>query len=93
MINRGTLLFFLAAGLGLGGCAGVSQTEADFRNSVENVIAKQQMAPTGTLGPNEPIETGDGRRLENVNTVYQTRVGDPSPVVRQVEIQVEQGEQ
>ena len=93
MINRGTLLFFLAAGLGLGGCAGVSQTEADFRNSMENVIAKQQIPVTGTLGPNEPIDSGDGRRLENVNTIYQTNVGDPSPVVRQVEIQVEQGEQ
>lgn len=74
----------------LAGCA-VSHTEADFGNSVRNVVDKQQMRPTGPLKADEPIQGGDGRRLENVNTVYQTQVGDPSPVVRQIEVDAEAG--
>lgn len=68
------------------GCVSPSATEEDFGNSVRNVLAKQQIAPTGPLQPDEPLQSGNGRRLENVNSVYQGNVGDPSPVVRQVEV-------
>ena len=68
-------------------CTSVSPTEEDFGNSVRNFVAKQQMTPSGSLEADEPIQSGDGRRLEGVTSVYQDNVGDPSPVVRQVEVQ------
>ena len=83
-IHTKTLLA-LAAFSSLTGCA-VSQTEAEFGNSVRHMMARQAIAPSGPLQADEPIQTGDGRRLENVNTVYQTYVGDPTAVVKQIEV-------
>ena len=79
------------ASLLISACTSVSPTEQDFRNSVENMIAKQQIKPTGPLQADEPIQSGDGRRLENVLTVYQTHVGDPTPVVREVKVEGGEG--
>jgi hypothetical protein len=87
MSNYAKFLILLISFSWLTGCVGTSPTEEDFGNSVGNIIAKQQMTPTGPLKADEPIESGNGRRLENVNTIYQTNVGDPSPVVRQVEVE------
>lgn len=83
-------LFALASLSCLAGCAGVSQTEAEFGNSVRHIVARQQIAPSGTLEADEPIRSGDGRRLESVTTVYQTYVGDPTPVVREMEVDNQQ---
>jgi hypothetical protein len=63
------------------GCANYSATEADFGNSVRNVIAKQQLGNGGALDEDEPLQSTDGRRVENVTRVYQTNVGDPAAVV------------
>ena len=70
-------------------CETTSPTEEDFGNSVRNAIAKQTMESQGTLAADEPLDSGDGRRLTNVTSVYQNRVGDPSPVVKQVEVRQE----
>ena len=79
MILRLKVLFALAGLVLISACAVTSPTEADFGNSARNVIAKQQMPATGPLKADEPITVGDGRRLENVITTYQTHVGDPQP--------------
>jgi hypothetical protein len=79
MILRLKVLFALAGLVLISACAVTSPTEADFGNSARNLIAKQQMPATGPLKADEPITVGDGRRLENVNTTYQTHVGDPQP--------------
>jgi len=68
------------------GCAH-SPTEADFGNSVRNVIAKQQLPSKGPLQDDEPLQSTDGRRGESVTTVYQTMVGDPGAVVRSTKVQ------
>ena len=67
-------------------CETTSQTEDDFGNSVRNMVAKQSMDSKGPLAADEPLDSGDGRRLDYVNTVYQTSVGDPAPVVKQIEV-------
>ena len=79
MILRLKVLFALVGLVLISACAGTSATEADFGNAARNVIAKQQMPVSGPLKEDEPIAAGDGRRLENVNTTYQTHVGDPQP--------------
>ena len=72
------------------GCQ-ASSTEENFGSSVRNMIAQQQIESTGPLQPNEPLASGDGRRLESVTTVYQSMVGDPGPVVRQIKVEGEGG--
>jgi len=76
----------LATALLVSACT-TSPTEADFGNSVRSFVSHQQMQPSGTLRADEPIETTDGRRLENVTTVYQSYVGDPIPVARDVKVE------
>jgi hypothetical protein len=83
----------LLAVLGCAACETTSGTEDDFGNSVRNMIANQAMEPQGPLAADEALTSGDGRRQSNVNTVYQTKVGDPSPVVRQVEVKQGEGQQ
>ena len=79
MIIRLKVLSALVSLVLISACAGTSSTEADFGNSARNMVAKQKMPGSGPLEADEPIATGDGRRLENVNTTYQTHVGDPQP--------------
>jgi len=76
----------VASFLLVAGCAS-SPTEADFGNSVRNVIAKQQLPSSGPLADDEPLQSTDGRRGENVANVYQRHVGDPAAVSRTKEIQ------
>jgi hypothetical protein len=81
MISKMKIVIALVSGLLTAGCSTYSATEADFGNSVRNVIAKQQLGTGGPLDEDEPLESTDGRRIENVTRVYQTNVGDPSGVV------------
>lgn len=90
MSSYSKTLLVLASTWWLTGCA-VSQTEAEFGNSVRHVMARQQIAPSGPLKADEPIQSGEGRRLENVTTVYQTYVGDPTPVVKEMEVEQQTG--
>jgi PBP1b-binding outer membrane lipoprotein LpoB len=79
----------IAAVLGVAlvaGCSSYSATEATFGDSVHNVIAKQQLGAGGPLAEDEPLESTDGRRMENVTRVYQTNVGNPAAVVGTKEI-------
>ena len=84
-MSKSRLAAALASVLLAAGCAH-SPTEADFGNSVRNVIQKQQVGSGGPLRPDQPLETTDGRRMESVTRVYQTNVGDPSAVVTTKEV-------
>ena len=79
MILRLKVLSAMVGLVLISACAATSPTEADFGNSIRNMVAKQQMPGSGPLKADEPIPVGDGRRLENVTTAYQSHVGDPQP--------------
>jgi hypothetical protein len=86
MLSRTKIAVLLVSVLVAAGCSTYSATEADFGNSVRNVIVKQQLGEGGALDEDEPLRSTDGRRVENVTKVYQTNVGDPASVVRTMEI-------
>ena len=83
MISQLKISAVLVAAILATGCAGKSATEADFGNSTRNMIAKQAVGAGGALRPDEPIQSGDGRRLEGVDGAYTSNVGDASRVVNQ----------
>jgi PBP1b-binding outer membrane lipoprotein LpoB len=85
MLSRLKIAAALAAAVLVAGCAS-SATEQDFRRSVDNIIAKQSVGAGGPLADDEPIDGSDGRRLEAVDAMYRTKVGDSAPVVRQVRV-------
>ena len=89
MNNGFKLVIALLAASALTACETTSRTEEDFGNAVRNMVAKQAMESQGPLAADEPLDSSDGRRQSNVHTVYQTNVGDPSPVVKQVEVKAE----
>lgn len=68
------------------GCA-ASPTERTFGDSVRHTIAQQRVAPQPA--PDTPVGT-DGQRLESVMSVYRSMVGDPLPVVREVQVEKSQ---
>jgi len=57
---------------GLAACSVYPQTEAEFGNSIEHMVRSQRM-PTGPVDP-EPLETGDGERIDAVIEAYRTDV-------------------
>lgn len=83
----GTVVLAVAAVLS--GCA-ASPTEREFGQAVRHTLAQQRVAPM-PAPDTEP--TTDGQRLENVMSVYRSMVGDPIPVVRELEVQKGQGAQ
>lgn len=76
----------LAMAMLVSACTSAGPTETDFGNSVRNFISHQQIESTGPLREDQPIESSDGRRLEKVTTIYQTYVGDPLPVTKDVQV-------
>lgn len=90
MSSYSKILMVVASTWWLTGCA-VSQTEAEFGNSVRHMMTEQRIAPSGPLKADEPIQSGDGRRLENVTTVHQSHVGDPKMVVKEMEVERQSG--
>ncbi len=57
---------------GLAACSAYPSTEADFGNSVEHMVRSQRM-PTDPVDA-EPLETGDGQRIDAVLEAYRTDV-------------------
>jgi hypothetical protein len=78
----------IALCLALAGCAGVygpSATEREFGNSVRHVVESQKANPEASRDPDpNPVNYGDGARLEPVLEAYRTDVGTPSEVKRDV---------
>ena len=67
---------------GLAACNTYPSTEADFGNSVEHMVRSQRV-PTGPVDT-DPVETGDGMRIDGVLDAYRTDVsrgdGQAAPV-------------
>lgn len=81
-MNNSRLWLVLIALAGLVACSVYPRTEADYGNSVEHMVRSQRM-PTGPVDP-DPVETGDGQRIDAVLEAYRTdvsRTDAPEPPV------------
>lgn len=81
-MNNSRLWLALVALAGLVACSAYPRTEADYGNSVEHMVRSQRV-PTGPVNP-DPVETGDGQRIDNVLEAYRTdvsRTEEPAPPV------------
>jgi hypothetical protein len=82
-MNNSRLWLALIALAGLGACSAYPSTEADYGNSVEHMVRSQRM-PTGPVNP-DPLEEGDGQRIDAVLDAYRTdvsRTDSPAPPVQ-----------
>jgi hypothetical protein len=63
----------------IAGCSNVeSAVEADFGNSVRHMIQAQTLNPQNSLLPDpEPVDSGNGERLNGVMEAYKTDVSTP----------------
>lgn len=73
-------LIFAIALTAVAGCSNIeSATERDFGNSVHAMIQGQLLNPQEALLPDpEPVDHGNGERLNNVLGVYTSDVSSPS---------------
>jgi hypothetical protein len=78
--------------LGLGACvAEPTLTETNFGNSVRQMIEAQTYDPSTLRTPStDPVDSADGKRLENVLEAYRTDVAKPAAVSEDVVINVGQ---
>ena len=66
-----------------------SSTEKEFGNSVRHVVEAQKANPEASRNPDpNPIDQGDGARLEPVLEAYRTDTGAPSAIERPILIDV-----
>ena len=85
------LMTFLALGL-IVGCTTDSPTEADFGNSVRQVISAQAAYPERVANPPTELPTHTmAPRLNNALEVYRTHVGDPKAIDRNIIVGANQG--
>jgi hypothetical protein len=70
------------------GCSGAkTATEADFGNSVRQMSQAQTLNPTTRSLPDpDPIDYGDGERLNNVMETYRQDVSKPETVKEDIVI-------
>ena len=70
------------ASLLLGACASSpEQVERDFGNSVRNMVRSQTLDPATANRPaTEPVDHGDGQRIDNVMDAYRQDVAKPEKV-------------
>lgn len=81
-------IFIAAAGFLAVGCSstgGQTATERDFGNSVRHMVKAQTANPSPST---DPVESGDGQRLEHALESYRTSVGKPESVKQDVVIDV-----
>ena len=82
-MNNSRLWLALIALAGLVACSAYPSTEADYGNSVEHMVRSQRM-PTGPVNQ-DPVEEGDGERIDAVLEAYRTdvsRTDAPAPPVQ-----------
>lgn len=71
------------------GCTNQSVVERDFGNSVRHVVRSQTLDPIATVAPDpDPVEYGDGQRLEAVLDSYREDVAKPKDIGQDIVIQV-----
>ena len=75
--------------VGLAGCSAYPSTEADFGNSVEHMVRSQQV-PTGPVDT-DPVEEGDGIRIDGVLDAYRTDVSRTDASTAPVNVQFGSG--
>ena len=80
------LALLLALATGLYGCGAYPTTEAEFGNSVRQMI-RSQAVYTGAVDP-DPAESGDGQRLESVLDAYRQAITQPENVDQPIVINV-----
>ena len=62
----------------MAGCQAYPETEADFGNSVRQMVRNQRV-PTGPVDAS-PVEGADGQRIEAVIQTYRENVSQPQEV-------------
>jgi hypothetical protein len=81
------VLAALASVMLISACESVGPSEEHFGEAVRNFVSHQQLESQGPLEQDEPIASGNGRRLEAVITVHQSHVGDPGSVVNDMKVE------
>jgi hypothetical protein len=73
--------------LALAGCA--PHQRPDFGDAVRHMMSHQYANPSAVLNPDpEPVQHGDGQRLEHVLETYRTETGAPDAVRQEIVIGV-----
>ena len=71
------------------GCANESAVERDFGNSARHVFRAQTLDPIAAVAPDpEPVDYGDGQRLEAVIDAYREDVAKPKDIGQDIVIKV-----
>lgn len=91
MRNKTIFLLALMLSVAISGCAGTGpkNVERDYGNSVRQMIAGQTLDPSTAAKPDpDPVDSGDGERLNNVLETYQSDVAKPEEVGQPIVISV-----
>lgn len=71
----------------LGGCVNETVVEADFGNSVRQMVQSQQAHPEVSNNPNPEVVDGtDAERVVTVLKTYRTDVSSPKAITQEVDI-------
>ncbi len=80
-----------AIALSAAGCAqGPVAVEQDYGKSVRQMVELQTANPAAPADT-QPIDHGDGERLNNVIDVYRKDVGKPESVRENIELEIDSG--
>jgi hypothetical protein len=89
-MRMNTTMKMIALGLtasALGACAGPTQTESNFGESVRQMISAQTYDPSTLTAPSaEPVDSTDGQLLEGVLEEYRGAVASPDSVSNEIVI-------
>ena len=84
-----TALFLLISSTGCS--TGPTAVERDYGNSVRNMIQAQTLDPLAAAAPDpNPIDYGDGERVDHVLEAYRSDVSAPEDVSQDIIINVPQ---
>jgi len=91
MRNKTILILTLMLGIWISGCTttGPENVERDYGNSVRQMIAGQTLDPSTAANPDpDPLDGGDGDRLNKVLDTYRGDVSSPEDVGQPIVISV-----
>lgn len=80
-------LLAIAASVGCSSLTPPTATEQDFGNSVRHMISSQTANPNNPTN-SDPINEGDGERINNALETYRTDVGIPERVRDDITIDI-----
>lgn len=90
-LKQSSLLYIILTAVLVAGCSlsEPRRTEADFGNSVRNMIAEQTYDPDAAARNAEQIPEGyDAELGENVMKVYRKDVAKPKTIAKPIQIQI-----